>query len=161
MLAVSADVAMMIPDFSAGPWGSANSLSLDSEQLAAHAKRAKEATEKLLKSDEMQSRFQDALKERSSEHDPAAPDSSKSDALHALTEATRQAADGTSGNNTSPDDSSTASSGLPDAREQDQSHAEKQNPMREMLLGQRADKKARNVFTGQLCYPEQGFVSMA
>lgn len=153
---VSADFAMMIPDYSAGPWASAGIVSIDAKILAAKAKQAKAATEKLLQSDAMQSHFQDALKQRDSQRDPAAPDSTKSDALHALTEATRQSADGTSDNSTSRDstsgdstpaaESSTAASESTDAGQQERSRADKWDRMNARLLGQ----PAGNVITGQL-----------
>ncbi|KAL3139696.1 hypothetical protein ABBQ38_004006 [Trebouxia sp. C0009 RCD-2024] len=147
---------MMIPDYSAGPWASAGIVSIDAKILAAKAKQAKAATEKLLQSDAMQSHFQDALKQRDSQRDPAAPDSTKSDALHALTEATRQSADGTSDNSTSRDstsgdstpaaESSTAASESTDAGQQERSRADKWDRMNARLLGQ----PAGNVITETL-----------
>ena len=146
MVDVFADFAMMIPDFSAGSWGSASSVSIDTSRLAAKAKQAKAATEKLLQSDEMQSRFHDALKQRNSERDPAAPDTSKLDALHALTEAARQTADQPSGDSTSAAESTPAASESADGQ-QETVPADKPGRINaDRLLGQ----PAGNVITGQL-----------
>lgn len=85
---VFADAAMMIPDFSSGDKDISKKRAAVLQQLA-------EATSSAQQSDKSQSRLQDALEQRNDQHDAAAPDSSKSDALQspAVTEASQQTAD--------------------------------------------------------------------
>ena len=83
----------MVPDFSSKS-GSLKDLSFNKQALAEKATKAKEATEKLLQSDEMQSRFQEALQHRERTDDPAAPDSSSSSATHAVEQAQDSGRDG-------------------------------------------------------------------
>ena len=146
-LLVFADLAMMVPDFS----GDNKKRGAETEQVAERFAKAKEAVAQQLESLKTQSRVQDALKQRSDELDPAAPDSSKSDTLHAVREASHQAADASSGSSTSAGESSVSTSESPDASQhQAQQPAEGQSRYPEKLPQIAKSWGGQNVVTGQL-----------
>ena len=158
-LSVFADAAMMIPDFSSADVDLKKKRSAILEQLA----EAKGGLQEL-QSDETQSRLQDALQQRSDQHDAAALDSSKSDASDStvITETSHQTADASLRNSTATTDRPVSTSEVSDASQQKpQESAGEQSHKPEKLLQFAALWAGQNVMKGQLpaCLDILGSVS--
>ena len=143
-----ADFGLMIPDFSTQP-APLKGLPGYRNFVAEQAKQAKDATEKLLQSDDMQSRFQQALQKRDEEQGGAAPQDSSSNAMQALQQAAQHSA--REGQPAEGGTASTSHSQHADQHKKEQPADQKAEFRAELLDRLKASLPAdQNAFRGQL-----------